>query len=449
MYHSQQIRWNEEYPLIPGLANLEVRFGANSNYFLLASIFTFRFLFGEALFALHSLLALLILAWIIRKVFSSCFDIKTILLLAVYTIFIYVNIPDFRGVSGDIIPNLIVFYLFVRLILNPLLLQRNFLFYLFVPFVLATFKLSAGLFVLIGIYPLTILIKEKQYKAMIFICTVIGFVLIPWLIRNVMLSGYLIHPLYIIDVFSFDWKVPPVFLELESDYIRNFAQSVFMKQINGPTEIEPLRFHLIRYIYLSVYILLMLSPVYIALLLFKNNNKNKAKTGHRLLLYIYAILFLNIIFWFVSAPDPRFISGCLFVTIFLCVYISFPKRVVLPARSKLYLLLTGIFIIYLLFDGIKWIKTYSDGSRQMLHSIYMPQFDSDKRYIKRPVYTAYELDGEVIIYVTSDAQGKCFDFIPCVKIEDDSEANYQDYKNLEARGNNIQQGFRYRSSRHQ
>ena len=59
-YHYQAIRWNEDYPIIPGLANLEDRFGFNSNYMLLSAPFTFRFIFGEAIYSLQSLLAVYI-----------------------------------------------------------------------------------------------------------------------------------------------------------------------------------------------------------------------------------------------------------------------------------------------------------------------------------------------------------------------------------------------------
>ncbi len=45
-YHQQNIRWNEEYAIVPGLGNIEHRFGFNSNYLLLSAIFSLRFIFG-------------------------------------------------------------------------------------------------------------------------------------------------------------------------------------------------------------------------------------------------------------------------------------------------------------------------------------------------------------------------------------------------------------------
>ncbi|MDR2953925.1 MAG: hypothetical protein LBV43_02460, partial [Prevotella sp.] len=80
-YHYQNIRWNEEFSIIPGLANLEDRFGFNSNYFLLSAIFSFRFIFDIAITSLQSLLFILILGWTLLRLFESKYDIKYSILL--------------------------------------------------------------------------------------------------------------------------------------------------------------------------------------------------------------------------------------------------------------------------------------------------------------------------------------------------------------------------------
>ena len=44
IYHAQTIHWIEDYPAVPGLANLHARLGYNSSWLLLNAIFSFSYL---------------------------------------------------------------------------------------------------------------------------------------------------------------------------------------------------------------------------------------------------------------------------------------------------------------------------------------------------------------------------------------------------------------------
>lgn len=437
MYHLQQIRWAEEYPVIPGLGNLEVRFGVNSNYFLAASIFSFRFLWQEGLYALHPLLGLIILLWILQKVFTSKANYKLLILLFVYTVFVYVNAYEIRGLSNDIVPNLIVFYLFARLALSPSLLKHNYLFFICIPLLLITFKLSAALFSLVSILPLYLLIKKKNCNILLFLFLSVSFVIVPWCIRNLILTGYLMYPLHSIDLFSFDWKVPASFLAEETEYIKAFAQSVFSKSVNSISDSEPFRYYVLQYIHRAIYILIPLLSLLILVLSFTPKK-------YKILYYVYIVLLVNVIFWFLSAPDPRFMSGGLFITVFFGLYIILPENNNKCFCAKYAVSLSVLCILYLFVDASKWVKVYSENSTQLMRSIYLPQPDSNRLYVLRPMYSAYELNNKVVVYLTNDPHGKCLDLIPCVKEKNDEEFNYIDYKNLEARGDKISDGFRYR-----
>ena len=52
LYHAQTIRWIEEYPVIPGLGNLNGRFAFNSNWLLINALFSFAFLGIQSFHAL-------------------------------------------------------------------------------------------------------------------------------------------------------------------------------------------------------------------------------------------------------------------------------------------------------------------------------------------------------------------------------------------------------------
>lgn len=118
-YHYSNIRWNETYPVIAGLGNLEERFGFNSNYLLLCALFSLRIIFGDLIIGIQSLFAALIACWIVYEVIKTNFEVKRIFLLILYFIFIYINKVDLATSSTDIIPNLATFYLFFNIILYP------------------------------------------------------------------------------------------------------------------------------------------------------------------------------------------------------------------------------------------------------------------------------------------------------------------------------------------
>jgi len=73
LYHAQSIRWIEEYGVVPGLANLQARFGYNSAAFSLTALYSMRNVFGQSLHATAGFFALLsaVLAVDLYRVFSE------------------------------------------------------------------------------------------------------------------------------------------------------------------------------------------------------------------------------------------------------------------------------------------------------------------------------------------------------------------------------------------
>lgn len=60
--------------------------------------------------------------------------------------------------------------------------------------------------VILALYPAVCLIRSKEWKkiGIYLLCGCV--VLAPWLVRNVLISGWLIYPFAAIDLFSVDWK---------------------------------------------------------------------------------------------------------------------------------------------------------------------------------------------------------------------------------------------------
>lgn len=80
---------------------------------------------------------------------------------------------------------------------------------------------------MLAIYPAILLIRKKLWKN-IAVCLLCGVaVLIPFLVRNVLISGWLVYPLASIDLFHVDWKIPVEYLEKDSAQIKVWGRCLF------------------------------------------------------------------------------------------------------------------------------------------------------------------------------------------------------------------------------
>lgn len=213
-YHSQAVRWIEEYGTVPGLANLNLRFGFNNSNFCLAALFSMYELAGVS----------------IRGTLT--FFIGVVLVKAVYDL---LHIRSHRYYVGDGIRALLLLYMLYKAIfLDGYCTDGMATFLVFVG-ALAYCDLKEyekpelyhyGLICLLMIFTATVklnvvpisvvaviimliyLIREKKMMDIIkyAVCSLV--IVVPWIIRNVIISGYLLFPFSGLDLFSVDWKVP-------------------------------------------------------------------------------------------------------------------------------------------------------------------------------------------------------------------------------------------------
>lgn len=437
-YHYQNIRWNEEYPVVPGIANIDDRFGFNSNYFLLSAIFTFRFILGEAIYPLQGILVTAIGCWILYELFRSRYDVKRIIILAAYILLCWVSVYFLGNTSTDVLPNFIAFYILARLVLSPDLLKSNYLLGIVLPVFLLTCKLSFFPIGIISLYLIYILIKEKKYGIISFGCIIGLFIVVLWLIRNVIVSGYLIFPLYQIDLFNFDWKVPQEIAIREKDYIFDIGYYFFRIALRYPHESirDPFVINILTDI---IYLLTLVSFVIAAYTCRKGN-----KTRQHIYL-LYAIFLVTLIVWATGGPDIRFVSGV------LCAVIS-TGSILLIKDKKIYLAKTGNILICLfitgalLWTGSRYYPFYSEIENTetplTLHVITKP-FSVKDQQMTRGIdiyenFDFYPINNEMVIRVSHDLP---YDMPPPASIRS-HYAKFLPLECIEARGWQIQDGFR-------
>lgn len=213
LYHAQSIRWIEEYGAVKGLGNLHCRLAYNSAAFALSALYSMAFVTGQSYHCVTGFLALLLA--------SVCFEITGIFkrkyikpsdFARVMGIYYLINIFDeMISPASDYFMTLTAFYIVIRFM--DLLEERE---EMAAPYALLgvlcvflmTLKLSAALLILLTVKPAVMLIKEKKWKEIALYLFMGALTAAPFLIRNVVLSGWLVYPFTAIDFFNVDWKIP-------------------------------------------------------------------------------------------------------------------------------------------------------------------------------------------------------------------------------------------------
>jgi len=444
LYYYQTLMWNEQYSVVPGLGNLHSRFGFNSNFLLLSTLYYHPSHF-MTFFPLNTLFVFFVTSWMIIQLFRAKeITAQVVLFLSIYLI-IKAYFDMLSSLSTDIAPNSIIIYILLSCILNPKSLKERVLPLCMLAVFGITFKLSLALICIIPLIILYILIKEKKYKELSIITVFMALIVIPWCTRFVILTGYLVYPFPALDVFSFDWKMPYRLAELEKTIVYAFAKNPFVsieESLNN-TSIDKQWFQThISWMHTSTkfsYALILLSPILILCFL-RRWKKNW------MILVAWAIAFSGVLMNFFTGPDPRFSQGFIIMAA-LTPLLYIPVRE-LNARMRLAGWCVAFFMLFMLYS--KLVKEFiidNKGESTPLYTLtYKPEPFMNGGKKDDIVFYEYMIDG-VIVYSTNpigedpeicylNCNNQCYDHrLPCTP-----------YLNthLELRGRSLQDGFRIR-----
>lgn len=193
LYHAQAIRWYEEYGVVKGLANLQWHFAYNSSYFGFAALFSLSFL-GKSLHCTTGFLAAVFCLYAfshLKNFFKHKHHTADMCCIGIL-LYALVNLTGLLSPASDYATMFFALYIIVRWAEELEKEQASVISYCLLS-VLCVFtislKLSAGLLVLLAIYPAIILIKKKQLKSIILYISLGVLTILPFLIRNVIISG--------------------------------------------------------------------------------------------------------------------------------------------------------------------------------------------------------------------------------------------------------------------
>ncbi len=320
-YHSQSIKWIKEYAVVPGLGNLHGRFAFNSHFFVSSALFTLWFSDEYVVFPLNSLFFFIFCIRLLVNIQKSLqaqqwpyFIVNSILLVTcTFQIFSLAN-----GTSTDAIAAIILLYAFLWFLEQPFSQKNITELVIFWALILtaSTFKLSALFSGFLLLYHLPLVFHKKRLP--LFLATGL-LIMLPFITRNIILSGYLVYPVPSLDVLSVDWKIPKEEVILEKELIEGWSKLPYggahipIEEIPEILDVpfgewfmewwpqKTLKWKVIMIIDLFIIVLMFMA-------FFRKN--------YMLALLSFTVLF-NLAFWFIKTPNPRFGYAFLFLAMAL------------------------------------------------------------------------------------------------------------------------------------
>lgn len=358
LYYAQFIKWIQQYPVVPGLANLHFRFGLNSHWHILAAVFNFSWLTGTAGNHLNGALYLLVVLYLLPGKQDSPFItfVKAGLL-------IMINMPQLC-VYNIIAPaaDLPVFYIGILVILVWLQQSRSLsagagsIFLLLAPIYLVTVKVSAVPILLLTVILYLQFLRKKLYLQCFILLIPALLMMAPWLIRNIILTGYPLYPMELPAFFHTGWEVPTSVVHTLRQYITSFAfyRSADVERMMTDSTLQRFSTWFIQHLRIYDKVMVVCAFLSPLVVLFR---RKQLPAGF---LPLYIFLMLGTCFWIIQAPDPRFgysyLAPLLVLTTVLCI----------PALQKRSIYTLALFATLLFQAGTLFLQ-------QRLHKAFIAE----------------------------------------------------------------------------
>ena len=320
LYYIQFMKWINQYPVVPGLANLHDRLGFNSHWHLLSAVFDVNNL-GRFTNDLNGFLFILIGLGSFDS--AARLNKKPNLYDAIWVLFPlpFFLLLRFVTSSAPDLPSTLI-----PLVYFSLLLDKNCKASLTVVSTLIAFAVTIkviSIFHALAVIPLLFsVIKKGKWKEFLISIGLVALICLPWLGRNIIQTGYLIFPMESIDLFQFDWKVPN---ELAANTRKMVDIHARFGSYNLSNIGKPMSIWIPTWLNTqSKSVLIILgSTILGSLLLFIAGSFHwfQKKTDEAAILNVFISLtvIISLLFWWKSGPNPRFIYG---VSFFLFAYLG-------------------------------------------------------------------------------------------------------------------------------
>jgi hypothetical protein len=435
-YHIQMIKWIKEYGTVPGIVNLHERFGFNSSWF--SSISFFLPGSGNLNFytTLNGVISLWLFSFLVGQ-FSHTLSLRnkqeiSAIDIAIFLVFVlsFFCWPMMRGNATtsnyDFIATVLIIILFVKGLRSDSEKARFALEWIIWPVYLFTVRIINYPLLLLSLYGLFSLIKNKEWQRLILSLVISLCLVIPFMARNIILSGYPFYPATIFNIFSVDWKADSHATKELVDFIKyyNRVNVPFMsidetKQLSFPDWAFAWFRHM--FAYNKPVVIAGLSGFLLSFILLKRFLKIFNPSTR----FFVLCLCLQFISWFWTAPDPRFVYGGLLCgSMLLVIFLLNNKNYRIPGIKVAYILIIPLagMLLYITLK-VKRNKNYQN----FLAPYHLPQPPTNKIIVSNISFKIPEK-------IMGNWNPRCYATdLPCLYIIN---------PRLRARGKDIKDGFR-------
>ena len=456
LYHASAIRWIEEYGVVPGLANLQSRYGYNSAEFAHNALYSFKWYTGRSLHCTTGFLAMVSAHLLYDKeLFTGKRTIQSVDFVRIGLLY-YLGVLFAQMVSpaSDYVANLLIFDILILMlgrVKDRTLPADHYVLISLLAIYGITVKVSLAPMVLICLIPFVYYIIKKDVRSILF-CIVSGLVIaMPYFIRGYILSGWILYPSTLIKLGNPDWQVPIGEAQYDAKEIsmwgRGITDATKWSEVTLTNWIPSwfAALDTVEKVLITAVITSTVVLVAIEIRLGLSKNRRGLQRYNILLeLPIAWIMLLGVVTWFVGAPLVRYglgfilsfpllVVGILYELVFREVRIaginkdrtdsdrSSPgERKEIVGRA-LFLIIAGVMVLM----KVKGLVVDIAGSLDRDCLIWQQDYEDPEAF-------TYEVNG-VTIYVAKNGGGMGYNKFPSsIEVKD----------NIELRGSELKDGFR-------
>ena len=402
IYHAAAIRLYEEYGLIKGVGNLQLHYAYNSSYLAFASIFSLNWLFGRSLHTTTGFLEALMCLYAFHglKSFKKHENHITDMLRIGILFYTLVNVTRSMSPATDYATMYFALFIITAWCENLFEEDSDITSYSLLSVAavfVATFKFSACLLVLVAIYPAFCLTRDKNWKKIAGYLISGCVILCPFLIRNYLISGWLLYPLDSIDLFQVQWKIPREYLLHDANQIKVWGRCLYdVAKADLPVrDWLPVWWeHQFRYEKMFLGAVVLSTILQLAMLLLRILKRQALRPQ---LAALHLAVWANIAVWFFLAPFIRYGLAFLFAVVMIAVgeYLS-------EKKSGFLSIVTGSLLFCIIMSlSPYWDQYITDAGVFVKHNLREPYYLVQKDYDAGNM-DSLEINGNLIYFSTGE-----------------------------------------------
>ena len=398
-YHAQTIRWIEEFGCVKGVANLFYALGFNNAQHYFDALFSMVWGFGQSMRATGGFFGLIIFAHGLFRVAGWKNHSRHIAdYLAVWEMGYSIIVTAFyTDPYVDTLPNILVLFIVTEWM--ALVEEKKedtvwFGFYCLLAVFAVVCKTSVAPVVFLTVYAVYLLIKQKKAIQILWYLG-IGFLMaVPFVITNIITSGYMIYLLTAVDVFDVNWKIDAGVLQYCVDDMVATARNVMashdevlhcgLKWVPDWFANESISHQIL---YLVIVVVALYDLVQIVVALCKKKDLDFAMLWPRICVYI------GLVYWFFTIPQVKYCwSFLILATALAPIYYLDKKENNAFVLKGLMALSVLMLLMYTGFYSLRTLGYIKD---------YAPHYPVKQADYKNNVLSPVEKDGQTF-YIRFD-----------------------------------------------